>query len=168
MSEFDNFIEKLKIELAQALPGEKAQLKMSPFNRLVKSHDFNARQSSVLILFYPSNNEIMTVLIVRQIYNGVHSGQISFPGGKFDESDKDLKYTALREANEEIGVLPSDIEIIGQLTKLYIYPSNMNVNPFVGYVRKKPVFIPDHYEVNEILEIPINTISDKKIRLSSN
>jgi 8-oxo-dGTP pyrophosphatase MutT (NUDIX family) len=94
------------------------------------------------------------------VYDGVHSGQISFPGGKVETTDKDFEATALRETFEEIGVKPEAIEIIGQLTDFYISPSNFLVKVFAGYTLQKPAFIPDKKEVQSILEVDIDEFFD--------
>ncbi|MCK9422043.1 MAG: CoA pyrophosphatase [Bacteroidales bacterium] len=131
----------------------------------------NAVQSSVLILLYPMNTEIGLVLMRRPDYIGIHSGQISFPGGKYEDDDKSLIYTALREANEEIGIDPILVQILGQLTELYIPPSNFLVTPVVGYMPFRPQFKADPKEVAAIIEIRISdllnksNIQKKKIKL---
>ena len=99
---FIQFINQLKIRLEQPLPGEDIQYQMAPVSRLkiknIIPKFFNPKKSAVLILLYPDEGNIKTVLIERPIYQGVHSGQVAFPGGKYDESDIELKQTALREA----------------------------------------------------------------------
>ena len=149
-------IEELKQKLQQPLPGVKSHLKMSPRHRVEEFSSMNnvvpsAKNSAVLILLYPDNRKLKTVFIKRSEYDGVHSGQISFPGGKYENSDKNFETTALREANEEIGVKPENIEIIGQLTDFYIPPSNFLVKVFVGYQFKTPELIPDKKEVQSII-----------------
>ena len=149
-------IEELKQKLQQPLPGVKSHLKMSPRHRVEEFSSMNnvvpsAKNSAVLILLYPDNGKLKTVFIKRSEYDGVHSGQISFPGGKYENSDKNFETTALREANEEIGVKPENIEIIGQLTDFYIPPSNFLVKVFVGYQFKTPELIPDKKEVQSII-----------------
>ena len=173
---FVQFIEQLKIRLQQPLPGEEAQYEMSPAGR-TKIKDlsfklFKPKKSAVLILLFPHEENIKTVFIVRPVYNGVHSGQIAFPGGKFDKSDINLKQTALRETHEEIGVPSNNIEIIGNLTDVYINPSNFLVTPFIGYTPEKPNFIPNTQEVEKILTYDVFNLSNpaiksqKKIKLS--
>ena len=134
---------------------------MAPKNRLEELSTFNitpplARKSAVLILLFPDHGKLKTVLIKRSEYDGVHSGQVSFPGGKFENTDSNFEATALRETNEEIGVDPVNIEIIGQLTDFYIPPSNFLVKVFVGYTTNKPEYIPDSKEVQSVVEVDLD------------
>ena len=158
-------IEQLKQKLQQPLPGVTSHLKMAPANRVQEFNNLNniiplAKNSAVLILLFPENGKLKTVFIRRSVYDGVHSGQISFPGGKVETTDKDFEATALRETFEEIGVKPEAIEIIGQLTDFYISPSNFLVKVFAGYTLQKPAFIPDKKEVQSILEVDIDEFFD--------
>lgn len=161
------FAEKLRIRFQQPLPGEKAQLAMAPeARRRITTADYkatNARKSAVLIIMFPENNKVHTLLIQRPVYEGVHSGQVAFPGGKFEESDESLEYTALREANEEVGIVPQQVTIIGKLTDLYIPPSNFLVSPYIGYVSEKPDFIADAREVDRIIAIELSALNAPEI-----
>lgn len=172
MTDFQIFILKLKEQLLKPLPGKNAQWKMAPVTRLSFA-DWPAEprlsnQGSVLILLYPSNGKILTVFIQRPEYDGVHSGQISLPGGKHEPADITHDHTALREAEEEIGVIPSEIEIIGKLTDLFIPPSNFLVKPFVGIMPHTPVFKPDPQEVAEVLPVCITELFDPNNRITRN
>jgi 8-oxo-dGTP pyrophosphatase MutT (NUDIX family) len=164
----DEFIEKLKKRLEHPLPGEEHQYKMAPLKRSRMSElamdKINPRKSAVLILLFPFEDKIKTVLIERPVYEGVHSGQVAFPGGKFDIEDISLMNTALREAEEEIGINKSQVTILGNLTDLYIMPSNFLVTPFIGFMKSVPVFLPDSREVNKIITIDIELLSDISIR----
>ena len=115
----------------------------------------NARKSGVLILLFPEDDLIKTVVIKRPEYDGVHSGQIAFPGGRWEEGDQDLVDTALREAREEIGLDTSLVTITGQLTELFIPPSNSLVFPVIGYCDERPVMKPQASEVDKIICFPI-------------
>jgi 8-oxo-dGTP pyrophosphatase MutT (NUDIX family) len=84
----------------------------------------------------------------RPDYDGVHSGQISFPGGKKEPADENVIQTAVREANEETGVDPESINVIGTLTPLFIPVSNMIVTPVVGWIKDKPLF---NHQVEEVV-----------------
>ena len=154
---FVSFIEKLKYQLKQELPGEKAQQIMSPSLRVNNNTNKPPIKNSVLILLYPFDNDIYTVLIKRAKYNGVHGSQISFPGGK-----KDLTHTALRETYEEIGVNPDLINIIGQISSIYIPISNYTTQPFIGYTKEKPNFKIDTFEVNSIIKVKISELQENK------
>ena len=158
------FIGLLENRLQQTLPGLTAQLKMSAIKRvheLLRNGSFDhARQSSVLILFFPLAEKIGFVLMLRPEYDGVHSGQVSFPGGKHEETDESLVFTALREAREEIGIDPRKIQVIGQLTELYIPPSNFLVTPVAGFQATRPQFVADPKEVARIIEVDLDELLD--------
>ena len=132
----------------------------------------HARIGAVLILLFEEDDVLKTCFIERATYDGVHSGQIAFPGGRKEE-DETLVQAALREAEEEIGVNQSDVILLGQLTELYIPPSNFLVHPFVGAISYKPSFFPEPTEVAEVVEIKVDELSDvryrgeKKIKLSN-
>ncbi|MDP1745303.1 MAG: CoA pyrophosphatase [Bacteroidota bacterium] len=165
---FVKFIEQLKVRFQKPLPGEEAQFLMAPFTRqriqYIDPLSYNPRKSAVLILLFPVEESIHTLLIQRPVYEGVHSGQVAFPGGKFEETDIDLSQTALRETFEEVGAPSDDIEIIGKLTDLYINPSNFLVSPFIGFVSKQPDFIMDAYEVQKIISVDLFNLNDKGIK----
>ena len=116
------------------------------------------RHAAVMILFFPKNNKAHIALILRPTYEGVHSGQIALPGGKTEESDVDYKDTALRETYEEIGVEPLEIEVIKELTDVFVPPSNFWVHPFIGFTKKQPDFVPQEDEVESIIEVPISEL----------
>jgi len=166
--EFTGFITELDKRLQKSLPGRSSQLKMSSAARLQQliriTPPDDARQSSVLILLYPHAGSVHLVLMLRPEYRGVHGGQVSLPGGKSEETDDSLIYTALREAQEEIGIDPSKIQILGQLTEMFIPPSNFIVTPVVGYQASRPVFRADPKEVAEIIEIRLEDLLDEKNR----
>lgn len=171
------FSKSLKHRLALPLPGREAQLKMAHAERRLNLSRYkipqDARWGSVLILLYEDDGTIKFPLILRADYDGVHSGQIALPGGKYESPDLDLQATALRESQEEIGVRQSDVSIIGKLTELYIPPSNFLVHPYIGTISYKPMFIPDTSEVARIIELDLDTLmdennlGDKEIKLSS-
>jgi 8-oxo-dGTP pyrophosphatase MutT (NUDIX family) len=158
-------IERLRVRLQQQLPGRSAQERM--MGRVVSMPlqiPDNARQSAVLCLLFPMNDELYVLLMKRREDKTAHSGQVSFPGGSYDETDADMRATALREAHEEMGIDPSDVDILGALTPLYIPVSNFNVHPFVGYVKNRPVYNLSHNEVSYTIEVPLNTLlhADRK------
>jgi 8-oxo-dGTP pyrophosphatase MutT (NUDIX family) len=158
----------LKIRLAEKLtlelPGEKAHLEAAPFRRTRYDQEelADARQSAVLVLCYQKNKESYIALIQRPKYEGVHSGQIALPGGKVEKTDKNIVHTALREANEEIGIIMEDVEVVGQLTEIYIPVSNFKVTPVIGCVHYCPDFILDKREVEELIELKLSDLTAVK------
>ena len=144
------------------LPGKKALFKISPIERVKELKDvdikaLNPREAAVTALFYPNkDNQTFLILILRKTYKGVHSAQIGFPGGKVEPEDKDLKDTAKRETEEEVGVPYDDIQIIKKMTTAYIPPSNFNVHPFIGYLEDTPKLIKQDDEVEDIVLVDID------------
>ncbi len=164
---FDNkIIEAIKWELQKPLPGVEAQYRMAPSYRPRMTKEqitpLHPKQSGVLLLLYEHAGSLDIAFTQRKKYAGVHSGQMSFPGGKKDSHDKNLQETALRETKEEIGVEPDKIEVIGKLSELYIPPSNFMVYPSVGFAPKLERFQPQEEEVEEIVEIPVQFFLDTK------
>ena len=138
------FANILKVEIKKGLPGTEVQWQMASSDRMVRnfprSPGPDAKMAAVLILLFPDKGSIHTVLMQRPDYRGIHSGQISFPGGKKEDSDKDIIHTALREAHEETGVKQEDINVIDTLTPLFIPVSNTIVTPVVAWTKYKPEF----------------------------
>ena len=169
MNSFTQLTDLLKEKLNNnsPLPGRSAQMQMAPASRrkeLEKGSDQHAKHSAVLILFFPRNKEPHLIMIKRAFDNSVHSNQIAFPGGKWEKDDLSLKHTSLRETMEEIGVSPSKITVLGQLTELYIPPSNFNVTPFVGITPSEPILIPNE-EVEKVLVISIAELLNQDNRV---
>ncbi len=159
-------ISRLRERLAQPLPGLSAQERM--MGRVVKmplTVPDNAKLSAVLCLLFPVEDELHVLLMKRKEDRTAHSGQVSFPGGRFDETDANLRATALREAKEEVGINEHEVEILGSLTSLYIPVSNFNVFPYVGFARQQPVYNLSQNEVAYTLEVPIKELlhPDRKI-----
>lgn len=124
----------------------------------------NARLSAVLCLLYPVDGVLHVALMKRMEDNTPHSGQVSFPGGRYEQEDTDLQYTALREAGEEMGIMSHQVDVLGPLTSLYIPVSNFNVFPFVGYAVERPAFILSQYEVRQLIEVPLDVFTDDRYK----
>jgi 8-oxo-dGTP pyrophosphatase MutT (NUDIX family) len=155
--DYTDIIDGLRQQLQQPLPGREAQERMTgrvlPMPNEIPP---NARKSAVLMLLYPIEN-IPHILLIKRVDDGkAHSGQIGFPGGRMDKTDADLQATALREAYEEVGILPSVVDVLGQLTPLYIPVSNFHVFPFIGHVQARPEYILNTTEIAATLEIPVH------------
>ncbi|WP_333600444.1 NUDIX hydrolase [Flavobacterium sp.] len=165
---FDEFLKYTPKILNVELPATNAHAKMAPSNRLelLKSINFekiNPRKAAVMMLFYPKNSQTHLALILRNSYNGVHSSQIAFPGGKVEEDDIDLSDTALRETHEEIGVPRSHINVIRAFTEVYIPPSNFMVYPFFGYSTSELQFQLQVEEVAGLVELPLADFLDDRL-----
>lgn len=165
---FTEFLKYIPKIVNQQLPAFTAHAKMAPASRLPTLDpeyykDNNPRRSAVMMLFYPKEEMANIVLIKRNAYEGVHSSQISFPGGKAEAEDKDLAATAVRETFEEVGVKPSDIDVIMPFTEIYIPPSNFLVSPYLGISLRQPEFNPNPDEVVEIIELPLDVFLDDSI-----
>ncbi|WP_235009895.1 NUDIX hydrolase [Algoriphagus boritolerans] len=122
------------------------------------------RKSGVLILFYPDERGAFFPLIKRPEYVGFHSGQVAFPGGKMELSDADIIQTALREAEEEVGVDRDQVRVLGRLSDLYIPTSNFLVSPVVGFLEKRPEFIPEANEVSRIIPTAVPLLFNPEIK----
>ncbi|RLD47327.1 MAG: coenzyme A pyrophosphatase [Bacteroidetes bacterium] len=161
----NTIIEQFKTKLKEPA-GLVAQLKMAPKLRekellLYNNNDIKSK-SAVLILLYIQNNEIYIVLTKRSANLRKHSGQISFPGGKFDERDKDLSVTAFREAKEEIGFEREGVEILGWLTTLIIPVTNFEVHPLVIFSKQEPKLKISEEEVDCIIKTSIKDLLNLK------
>ena len=154
----------MSIALNEPLPGREAQILMAPQpidEKRFKEDPLNpARLGGVMILLYPDGNDIRLPLMKRPTYNGAHSGQVSLPGGKYEEGDSDLIMTSLRETEEEIGVSTSKIQVLGKLSEMFIVASNFKVFPTVGVINEKPVFFPDSKEVEAIYTPALSELMD--------
>ncbi len=168
-----NFVTMVKAEelystllrcMGNPLPGKQAQMSMLPEGRSLEPSTDSPRPAAVLLLLYPKNDQWHTVFIKRNEYPGHHSGQVSFPGGKRDDNDKDMAGTAMREANEETGVDESEIRLAGPLSPLHIPVSGFDVHPFVGMLFNTPNFRPDSTEVQYLIESPIRDLLNPAIR----
>ncbi|WP_228237605.1 NUDIX hydrolase [Allomuricauda sp. M10] len=156
------------------LPGEVSHHKMSPALRIQwlkenKIEDANPKRAGVMALFYPDLEEqTRLLLILRKVYEGVHSNQIGFPGGKLEVQDKDLLHTALRETHEEVGVLPSTVQVIKELSEVYIPPSNFLVQPFMGIYPNPSPFVKDEIEVEQLVEVYLRDFMDDSSLIQEN
>lgn len=162
-SKFLNLSELIK---ATKLGGHEDQYKMVPPERVLeraqKKHIKPPKKAAVLALFYPNHEgKTCLALTLRPQYNGAHSAQISFPGGKQEKSDRTLAETALRETYEEVGIAQKDIKILREITDVYIPPSNFMVTPFIGITENTPLFKNNH-EVEELIEVSLVDLLDEQ------
>jgi len=159
-------IQFLEQRLSQNLPGRKAQIEMAPepvdggeIREMEPPPEVN--KSSVLILLFPNEKDDLELVLTLRSHDIDHGGQISFPGGRTEKGES-LQQTALREAKEEIGVPTDSVTIIGELSDLYVSHSNNLVTPFVGFTNRKPDFITNPAEVEEVFAVELQSLLHKK------
>jgi 8-oxo-dGTP pyrophosphatase MutT (NUDIX family) len=158
-------IPKLKLS---NLNSKTSQIKLAPsfrkeFIKLNSNKLLNSKKAAVIAALYEDDNIVRLILILRNTYNGVHSNQIGFPGGRVEDYDKTLFDTAIRETYEEIGVRVQKNELIRELHEIYIPPSNFNVYPFLVILNHPPSFVKDDKEVKEVITIDLESLLNCKI-----
>lgn len=166
---FEALIRLLERRLEEAsLPGAEAQIRMAPVRNgaleRLEVRNRSCREAGVLMMLLPVEDAPHVVLTIRRDHLSQHAGQVSFPGGR-REAGEPLLQTALREAQEEVDLLPGDVEVIGEMTPLFIPPSNYCVYPFLGFTRQRPVLRPHDFEVDRIVELPLSLLlEDSAVR----
>ena len=153
-------IKYLLAESVEALPGWNSHQKLSPPYREKYDLEFikrtNPKSASVMILLYQNQSgDIEFPVIMSVSYEGAHSHQFSLPGGQFEEQDISFDETAIRETVEELGVEYENIEIIRQLSEIYIPPSNFLVYPYIGIYTGVQNFTPEEREVQYIVPLDL-------------
>ena len=155
----EDTIQSLENALKEPKPGLDAQLMMMPHprpgNQLYSEVEDTCVKAGVLILLYPWKDRLHVVFTRRTDRVDFHQAQISFPGGQ-QEQDESFKEAALREAHEEVNISPESVRILGELTPLYVPPSNYCVYPVVAFSDSRPDFRPSEHEVEEVIEVPLN------------
>ncbi len=146
-------------------PGLKSQLIMvtdpRPGHKTYAEMKNKCKKAGVLVLFFPKKNELHLILTRRTEMVQYHPNQISFPGGQCELNENPLE-AGLRETQEELGIPPEKIKILGELTPLYIPPSNYCIYPAVGILGKPPAYNLRVKEVAEVIEIPLVHLLDNK------
>jgi 8-oxo-dGTP pyrophosphatase MutT (NUDIX family) len=127
-----------------------SELFARPFTREVTS----LKKAAVLLPLVKRQNGMNIILTERALHLKHHPGQISFPGGKFEQSDQSLQHTALRETEEEIGILQEQVDIFGSLPNLPTV-SGFVISPFLGFVDSNHSTLIDHQEVRDVFEVPL-------------
>jgi 8-oxo-dGTP pyrophosphatase MutT (NUDIX family) len=169
MSQNDTFpiIARLRDALQHPLPGLPVQIQMAPEPRPgtmpVSELDRGCRRAGVLVLLYPDAGELCLVLTRRTEQLASHQGQISFPGGAL-QAGESARQAALREAEEEIGVAAAGLDLLGELSPLYIPASDFCVYPLVAFAASRPSFVPNPDEVAEVIEAPLARLLDPATR----
>jgi 8-oxo-dGTP pyrophosphatase MutT (NUDIX family) len=147
----------LRLRLSGPLPGLEAQLRMAPrpLMRPDPALEPGLRPAAALLLIYPQRDSWHVPLTVRGAGLRHHTGQVSLPGGRLDRPDETVEEAALREAFEEIGVPPADVEILGRLTAIPVIVSGHLLQPVVGVAAHRPAFTLAAPEVERLIELPV-------------
>ena len=164
---FDALLDRIATRLQAPLPGHEVHVRMaprSPRQDALSVADRTCREAGVLVLLLPPAQAPRVVLTVRHEDLSDHAGQISFPGGQ-REGDEELPETALREAEEEIGLPTPSVRLLGGLTPLYIPPSNFCVHPVLGAVASVPSLRPTDREVEAILRASVRRLLRPEARV---
>ena len=164
---FDQFSAQLLHAFKQPLPGKAAHELLKPYLKINKHLDapqlLKPKVGAVMSLIYPVKNIPHILFIERPEYDGVHSGQIAFPGGTIEKTDASYLDAALRETYEEIGVESRQIKVIGALSEIYVLASNFMVYPFVGLLNDIPDLVLEKKEVANTLEVPLYRFFEPEI-----
>jgi 8-oxo-dGTP pyrophosphatase MutT (NUDIX family) len=150
--------DRLRRRLAEPLPGFDAQARMAPSPPVWPDAGTALRPAAALLLIYPVEDEWHIPLTVRSSGLRQHSGQVSLPGGRLDRPDESVEQAARREAQEEIGVAPADVDVLGRLTPLPIAVSGHLLHPVVGVAPRRPGFTLAVDEVERLIELPISRL----------
>lgn len=147
-----DFYDQLRTQLTKSLPGLEAQRELAIISRrMFASQPKQAKKAGVCAVIYPSSDSLRLAFIQRTMHEkDRHSGQISFPGGQMEDQDDNLQVTAVRELEEETGIMVKPDQVLGSLTPLYIPVSNYIVHPFVIGLGVKPTIWKQDDEVAEI------------------
>jgi 8-oxo-dGTP pyrophosphatase MutT (NUDIX family) len=129
--------------------------------QILHINDATLRVSAVLVPVFLKKGQYHLLFIQRTERVKYHKSQISFPGGAYEKKDGLILNTALREAEEEIGLARKDVRVLGELDDVLTATSNYIISPFVGLIPYPYDFRPDKWETEELLEIPIANLQDK-------
>jgi 8-oxo-dGTP pyrophosphatase MutT (NUDIX family) len=159
-------IAALRTAMADAVPATIEELLVlrtldgQPMRPMQPPGDVTPRESAALLLLYPGDGELWLPLTVRSARLTTHRGEVSLPGGGSDPEDGGPVGTALREAWEELGIKPANVEVLGILSTFYIPPSNNRLTPVVGLSLAEPDLRPDPDEVEAAFSVPLRTLLD--------
>lgn len=131
------------------------------YRKMVKPSDktlISAKKAAVLVHIFRGDQGLEILYMKRPEYDGTHGGQVSFPGGRREQDDASFEHTAIREAQEEVGLIYKDYQIVQALEPLYIPPSDFLVHPFVSLAEEKPVLELDPKEVAYTFSVPLSEL----------
>jgi 8-oxo-dGTP pyrophosphatase MutT (NUDIX family) len=144
--------------LAQPLPGPMLESRFEGRPHRGQP-DSSARAAAVLLLLYPHQGQWHLPFTLRPSHLAAHAGQVSLPGGAVEPGESTAE-AALREFHEELGEDGTPIDLLGALSPLFVRVSNFLVVPWVAAAERRPRFVPDPAEVEELLEVPLAHLLD--------
>jgi 8-oxo-dGTP pyrophosphatase MutT (NUDIX family) len=155
----DDLPEQLAARLAsgEPLPGRQGLSPAMSYGRHGGPARSDARDAAVLVMLYPLRGQWHLPLTRRPAHLTAHGGQVSLPGGAI-EADEMPAQAALREANEELGISPTDLTLLGTLSTVYVFNSNFLITPWVAATRNRIPFRPNPDEVAEVIELPLSEL----------
>jgi 8-oxo-dGTP pyrophosphatase MutT (NUDIX family) len=156
--------QRLAGRLKRALPGAAVQSLYQPqaaYGRHFGPPPASARPAAVLVLLYCDDGAWHLPLTLRPDYLADHAGQISLPGGAVEPGESS-ELAAIRELNEELGVDARSIELLGELSPIYLFRSNYSITPWLAVTRSRPNWQPNPAEVAELVALPLAVLLDPK------
>lgn len=115
--------------------------------------------AAVLLPFHYDEEQRLNVSVIRRAVGGPHSGQLAFPGGKYESSDTNMLETALRETEEEVGLSREEVTVVGPLTPIHTIHTGFTIYPFIGLLKSEPdIWVIEETEVQEVLTIRIDDL----------
>lgn len=157
---------RLTRRLAAGLPGRAAHRCMEPelsFGRHSDPAPPDARPAAVMLLLFAADDDWHLPLVVRPPSMAEHGGQVGLPGGMIHPGEQSAA-AALRELREELGVPEQDVALVGPLSPVYLFVSNIAVSPWLGLCPRRPRWRPDAREVTRLLELPLRVLRDPSQR----
>jgi 8-oxo-dGTP pyrophosphatase MutT (NUDIX family) len=150
-----------QIQAAVEMPplGERSDFDLNPEVKAAQLQIHTQRPAAVLCGLVERSGELHVVLTRRAGHLARHAGQVAFPGGRIDDEDTSAQAAALREAEEEVGLSPAQVKVLGTLDQ-YLTSTGYRVTPFVGIIDSAWMPRPDPSEVEEVFEVPLDFLMD--------
>ena len=160
----DDLPTRLAHHLAQPLPAGAAWSRFAPeltYGRHSGPREHDAQQAAVIALLFPEKDDWVIPLTLRPSHMAAHAGQVCLPGGVL-EPNESHEQAAIRELREELATCPDDLQILGRLSPIYVFGTNFYVSPFVAATKSRPSFQPNPHEVEEVVELPLSVLCDRR------
>ncbi|MGE5352652.1 MAG: NUDIX hydrolase [Acidobacteriota bacterium] len=123
------------------------------------SSTYKLKDAAVLVPVFRGKDKELRLILIRRSLHGIHSGQLAFPGGQVEKTDLSLEHTALREAEEEIGLKSSNVKILAELPEVEVRASSFRIKPFLAHIKPQEKWIIQESEVSEVLDVSIQELA---------